>query len=72
MDKKKFNLELEKQRIMLKIRKAEVAKEEMDVKILELQDQKYRIEDHKKLQDKAILQAKEELKTIEVKLKATQ
>jgi len=56
--------ELEKRRLKLTITKAEAAKEEIEMKIMEHRINIERMEDHLKLQDERIAEAKANLSSI--------
>ena len=53
--------ELEIAKLKLAIKKADTAKDELDVKILEAMDNIQRMEDHKNLQDERMAECRDQL-----------
>lgn len=58
----KLELELELKKLRLSITKAETAKEDIDMKIMEAEVNVERMRNHKKLQDSHIADIKQEIK----------
>ena len=66
MSKSKLEYSLEIKKLKLSITKAETAKEDIDMKVLEAEVNVERMNNHKELQDKHIAEIKQELEEKEV------